>query len=189
GQLQRGLDVVLRDLGGAQLLRQVPGPRHVALDRGQLSRRRTPHRIDRQQPPPQHRPRRHDRGPHRSPDRPPRPADSPTGSARSPARMVHAYHASLTSQETRGTNRARPNASPQPNDARRLRPVSATTSSAGPAKASGHASTGGNAANSASPPATEISNAQRVLNPPKHPARPDPLPVADAAWTEITVPA
>ena len=84
--------------------------------------------------------------------------------ASAPASTAHAYQASLTSQESSGTNRARPNASPQPNDARRLRPVSATTSSPGPATASGHASTGGNDANSASPPATEMSSAHRVLN-------------------------
>ena len=106
--------------------------------------------------------------------------------ASAPASAAHAYQAMLISQDSRGTNSARPNASAQPNDARRLRPASATTSSAGPATASGHASTGGNDANSASPPATEISNAQRVLKPPKLPARPARIPAAESAWAEIT---
>ena len=66
--------------------------------------------------------------------------------ARAPASATHAYQATLTSQDSRGTNSARPNASPHPNDPRRLRPVSATTSSAGPSTASGQASIGGKAA-------------------------------------------
>ena len=58
----------------------------------------------------------------------------------------HTYKASLTSQDSSGTNRAKPNASPHANEPRRLRPVSASTSRAGPAAASGQASTGGKAA-------------------------------------------
>src|SRR5690242_1775070 len=85
--------------------------------------------------------------------------------ASAPASAAHAYQASLTSQDSNGTNAARPNASPQPNDARRLRPASATTSSPGPATTSGHAPTGGNDAYSASPPATEMTSAQRVRKP------------------------
>jgi len=50
---------------------------------------------------------------------------------------------------------------------RRLRPVSAMTSSAGPAAANGQASSGGNDANTASPPATEMSSAQGHARPPK----------------------
>src|SRR5580693_5542269 len=80
-----------------------------------------------------------------------------TASARASA--AHAYQATLTP-------------SPQPNDPRRLRPVSATTSSAGPSTASGQASIGGNEAYTASPPATLASSAHRVRNPPNEPARP-----------------
>src|ERR1017187_4852240 len=79
------------------------------------------------------------------------------------------YQASLTSQDSSGMNIARPNASPQPTEPRRLRPVSASTSRAGPAAASGQASTGGKEAKVASPPATEMSSAQRVANPPNPP--------------------
>src|SRR5690349_4346213 len=102
--------------------------------------------------------------------------------ASAPASAAHAYQASLISQDSRGTNAARPNTSPQPNDARRLRPASATTSSPGATAASGHASTGGNDAYSASPPATEISSAQRVLNPAKLPTPPVRASASDAAW-------
>src|SRR6516164_7057305 len=80
--------------------------------------------------------------------------------ASAPASAAHAYQATLTSQDSNGTNRATPNTSPQPNDPRRLRPVSATTSSAGPSTASGHTSSGGNEANTASPPAADSSSAQ-----------------------------
>ena len=231
GQLQRGRGVVLGDLAVVQLLRQVPGPRHVALDRGHLGRRRArppgrpaagrprgparpspprpapppsrstgaagqppgrpvpPGRPARRQAPPEHRPGRHragqrdqegqqrraaDRHPARRPARPtgsspacprgrrratgpgaprrpptsPPPRPASTGSSSSsrwpmaqhgeddrlgpPASAAHAYQATLTSQDSSGTNSATPNASPQPNDPRRLRPVSATTSSAGP---------------------------------------------------------
>ena len=107
--------------------------------------------------------------------------------ASAPASAAHAYQASLTSQDSKGTNAARPNASPHPNDARRLRPASATTSSAGAAAASGHASTGGDDAYRASPPAIEISNAQRVLKPAKLPARPVRASAPDVAWAEITL--
>ena len=106
-----------------------------------------------------------------------------TASARASA--AHAYQATLISQDSSGTNRATPNASPQPNDPRRLRPVSATTSSPGPAAASGQAFTGGNDANTARPPATLSSRAHRVRNPPNAPARPVLVPAARTAW-EIT---
>ncbi len=105
--------------------------------------------------------------------------------AKAKASAPHAYQATLISQDSRGTNRARPNTSPQPNDPRRLRPVSASTSRAGPAAASGHTSSGGNAANTASPPATDSSSAHRVRNPPNAPARPVLAPEAGTAW-EIT---
>ena len=74
--------------------------------------------------------------------------------ASAPASPAHAYQATLISHDSSGTNRASPNTSPQPNDPRRLRPVSATTSSPGPRNASGHTSSGGDAANTASPPAS-----------------------------------
>ena len=114
-------------------------------------------------------------------------ASSAKMTASAPASAAHAYQASLTSQDSRGTNCARPNASAQPNDARRLRPVSAITSSAGPSTASGQASIGGKEAYSARPPATEMSSAQRVRKPPKSPARPVRAPEAAAAWAEITL--
>src|SRR5580704_7710416 len=106
--------------------------------------------------------------------------------ARAPASANHTYQASLASQYSSGTNSARPNASPHPNEARRLRPVSATTSSAGPSTANGQAPTGGKEAYKARPPATEISSAQQVPNPPKSPARPVRAPEAGTAWAEIT---
>ena len=90
--------------------------------------------------------------------------------ASAPASPAHAYQATLISHDSSGTNRARPNTSPQPNDPRRLRPVSATTSSPGPRNASGHTSSGGDAANTASPPARDSSSAHRVRNPPNAPA-------------------
>ena len=102
------------------------------------------------------------------------------------ASAAHAYQATLTSQDSSGTNRATPNARPQPNDPRRLRPVSATASIPGPAAASGHAFTGGNEANNARPPPALSSSAQRVPNPPNAPARPVLVPEASAAW-EITI--
>ena len=107
--------------------------------------------------------------------------------ARAPASAAHAYQASLTSQDSRGTNSARPNASPHPNDPRRLRPVSATTSSAGPSTASGQAPTGGKAEYKARPPATEMSSAQPMPNPPESVTRPVRAPEAGAAWAEITM--
>src|ERR1700691_5382391 len=87
------------------------------------------------------------------------------------ASATHAYHASLTSQDSSGTNNARPNTSPQPNDARRLRPVSASTSSAGPAPAgaAGRAPPGGRSRTTPTPPAADRSRAQRVANPPNAP--------------------
>ncbi len=60
-----------------------------------------------------------------------------------PASANHTYQATLTSQDSSGTNSARPNTSPQQNEPRRLRPASATTSSAGPSAASGQTSNGG----------------------------------------------
>src|SRR6185437_1987279 len=117
-------------------------------------------------------------------------ASSAKMTASDPASAAHAYQAKLTSQDSKGTNSARPNTSPQPNDPRRLRPASASTSSAGPSTASGQASTGGNEANSARPPATDRSSAQRVLNPPKSPARPGRAPAAgdaEAASADITL--
>ena len=107
--------------------------------------------------------------------------------ASAPASAAQAYQASLISQDNSGTNRDRPNASPQQNDPRRLRPASATTSSPGPSTASGQASAGGNEANSARPPATESSSAQRVLNPPKSPARPVRAPASGTASADITL--
>ena len=103
------------------------------------------------------------------------------------ASAAHAYQAKLISQDSSGTNCARPNASAQPNDPRRLRPVSASTSSAGPSTASGQMPAGGKEAYSARPPATEMSRAQRVRNPPESPARPVRAPEAAEAWAEITL--
>ena len=59
------------------------------------------------------------------------------------ASAAQAYQATLISQDSSGTNSARPNARPQQNEARRLRPASASTSSAGPAAASGQTPMGG----------------------------------------------
>src|SRR5215472_3514092 len=110
--------------------------------------------------------------------------------ASDPASAAHAYQATLISQDRSGTNKARPNTSPQPNDPRRLRPVSATTSSAGPA-ATGLTSSGGNEAKTASPPATLSSSAHRVRNPANAPARPVLAPPeisrASPACAEITL--
>src|SRR5271163_2563916 len=107
--------------------------------------------------------------------------------ASAPASPAHAYQATLISLDSNGTNMATPNTSPQPNDPRRLRPVSATTSSAGPSTASGHTSSGGNDANSASPPAADSSSAQRIRNPPNAPARPAVAPAAAWACADITL--
>src|SRR5262249_29489976 len=76
------------------------------------------------------------------------------------ASAAHAYQATLISQDSRGTNRASPNSSPARRLDRRRRPCSASTSSAGPSGASGHAPTGGKAAVRASPPATAANSAQ-----------------------------
>ena len=76
GQLQRGGGVVLRDLGVVQQLRQVPGPRHVALDRGHLGRRRAAGRVDRQQAAREDQARRHHRRQRRPPGRPGSPGRS-----------------------------------------------------------------------------------------------------------------
>ena len=84
--------------------------------------------------------------------------------ASAPASPNHAYQASLTSQDSKGTNSARPNASPHPNDPRRLRPASASTSNAGPSTTSGHTPTGGKAAYRARPPATDRSSAHSRPN-------------------------
>src|ERR1700688_4525269 len=108
--------------------------------------------------------------------------------ARAPGSAAHAYQAKLASQDSSGTNNAKPNASPHANEPRRLRPVSATTSSAGPSTTSGQAPTGGKEAYNARPPATDRSSAHHVPNPPKSPARPVRAPEAGTAWAEITVP-
>ena len=63
-----------------------------------------------------------------------------------PARPGHVYHATLSTQESIGKKNATPKTSPTTNDPRRLRPVSATASSAGPAAASGQTPAGGKAA-------------------------------------------
>ncbi len=106
--------------------------------------------------------------------------------ASAPASAAHAYQATLISHDSSGTNRPSPNTSPHPNEARRLRPVSATTSSPGPANASGHTSSGGDEANTASPPANDSSSAQRVRIPPNAPTGPVRAPEAAAACAEIT---
>ena len=62
GQLQGGRGLVLGDLGVVQLLRQVPGPRHVALDRGHRGGRCPADRVDRQQTAREDQPGRHHRG-------------------------------------------------------------------------------------------------------------------------------
>ena len=104
-----------------------------------------------------------------------------------PASANHPYHATLISHDSSGTNSARPKTRPQANDPRRLRPASATTSSAGPTAASGQASTGGNEANTAAPPATDSSSAHQMPRPPNPtPAPRAPTPSCCAAWAEIT---
>src|ERR1700746_2294500 len=108
-------------------------------------------------------------------------------SASAPASAPHAYQATLISQDSSGTNRARPNTSPQPNDPRRLRPVSATTNSPGPSAASGPAARAGDEPKTASPPATLSSSAHRVRNPPNAPARPVRAPDAPTACADITL--
>ena len=70
------------------MLRQVPGPRHVALDRGHLGRRRAPRRVDRQQATREDQASRHHRG-QRRPEGPggagsPSPAGSGGGGSPSP---------------------------------------------------------------------------------------------------------
>ena len=62
GQLGRGRGLVLGDLGVVQLLRQVPGVRHVTLDRGHRDRRRSAHRVNGQQSTREHQPGRNRRG-------------------------------------------------------------------------------------------------------------------------------
>jgi hypothetical protein len=110
--------------------------------------------------------------------------------ASAPASAAHAYQATLISHDSSGTNRASPNTRPHTNEARRLRPVSANTSSPGPTNASGHTSSGGDAANTASPPAADSSSAHRVRNPPNAPAwpvrAPESAPESAAACAEIT---
>ena len=105
-----------------------------------------------------------------------------------PASANHPYHATLISHDSSGTNSARPKTSPQANDPRRLRPASATTSSAGPTAASGQASTGGNEADTAAPPATDSSSAQRVAKPPNAPGRPGGAPGTGSGRTACTAP-
>ena len=75
------------------------------------------------------------------------------------ASAAQAYQARLISQDSSGMKNASPNSNPTAKLARRLRPCSASTSSAGPSGASGHAPTGGKAAVRTSPPATAASKA------------------------------
>ncbi len=96
------------------------------------------------------------------------------------ASAAQAYQARLISQDSRGTNRASPNSSPITKLARRLRRQSATTSSAGPSGASGHAPTGGKAAVSTSPPASAMSSAQGS-------ARPEPAGLGTGAAVGVRV--
>ena len=70
------------------------------------------------------------------------------------ASAAHAYQATLTSQDSRGTKKASPKTSPMTNEARSPWRYSAITSRAGPAAASGQNPTGGNAATRATPPAS-----------------------------------
>ena len=104
-----------------------------------------------------------------------------------PASPNHAYHASLTIQDSKGTNSATPNASPHPNDPRRLRPASASTSSAGPSTTNGHTPIGGKEAYRARPPATDRSSAHSRPNPAKSAPRPTRAPESGTASAEITL--
>ncbi len=97
----------------------------------------------------------------------------------------HAYQATLSSHVSSGTNSARPNASPQQNEPRRLRPVSAMTSSAGPRTTTGQASSGGKETNTAIPPTIEMSSAQGRPSP-AH-ARLCVVPETGPAWADITL--
>ena len=79
------------------------------------------------------------------------------------ASASHAYHATLSSQDSSGTKKASPNTSPASSEARRPRRHSATASSAGPAGASGQIPIGGKAAVRASPPVSATASAQGRL--------------------------
>ena len=93
------------------------------------------------------------------------------------ASAAHAYQATLTSQDSRGTKKAIPKTSPMRNEARSPRRCSAITSRAGPAAASGQNPTGGKAPTRATPPATAASRAQGSRSPSRrNPARPAGTP-------------
>ena len=95
------------------------------------------------------------------------------------ASAAHAYQATLTSQDSRGTKKAIPKTSPMRNEARSPWRCSAITSRAGPAAASGQNPAGGNAPTRAAPPATAVSRAQGSRNPScRSPARPAGTPPA-----------
>ncbi len=87
-------------------------------------------------------------------------ASTPKITASATASAIHAYQATLTSQEISGTKNARPKSRPRPNAVRSRCACSATTSSAGPTAASGQNPIGGNAPTRARPPAVAASRAQ-----------------------------
>ena len=103
---------------------------------------------------------------------------SPKMTASAMASAAHAYQATLISQDSSGTKNATPKASPMPNEARSRCRYRVSTSTAGPAMASGHTPTGGNAPARASPPAAAAGSAQRSGSAPGGPAgrRPRPRP-------------
>ena len=90
-------------------------------------------------------------------------ASSAKITASATASANHAYHATLSSQDSSGTKKASPNTSPASSEARRPRRHSATASSAGPAGASGQIPIGGKAAVRASPPVSATASAQGRL--------------------------
>ena len=104
------------------------------------------------------------------------------------ASAAQTYQATLTSQESSGTKNARPKARPTSAAPRNVLRQSATASRAGPAAASGHAPTGGNAAARARPPAMATGTASRVRRPPESPQAPAPepgaRPAAGRAWRQ-----
>ena len=87
-------------------------------------------------------------------------ASSAKITASATASASHAYHATLSSQDSSGTKKASPNTRPASSEARRPRRHSATASSAGPAGASGQIPIGGKAAVRASPPVSATASAQ-----------------------------
>ena len=64
-------------------------------------------------------------------------ASTPKMTASPPASPTHAYHATFSTQESIRKKNATPKTSPTTNEPRRVRPASATVSSAGPTAASG----------------------------------------------------